>query len=64
MGFTVKEIEACVMVMRELFLYLKHYRNQIVLIGGWVPYFLPVAQQEILEKQSYCQDSRFLVYFL
>jgi hypothetical protein len=40
MGFTVEEIEACVMVMRELFLYLKPYRNQIVLIGGWVPYFL------------------------
>jgi hypothetical protein len=40
MGFTVDEIEACVIVMRELFLYLKPYRNQIVLIGGWVPYFL------------------------
>ena len=26
--------------MRELFLYLKPYRNQIALIGGWVPYFL------------------------
>lgn len=33
-GFTAKEIEACVIVMRELFLYLKPYRNQIVLIGG------------------------------
>ena len=40
MGFTVEEIEACVMVMRELFLYLKPYRDQMVLIGGWVPYFL------------------------
>ncbi|MDH4267951.1 MAG: hypothetical protein OEW45_20175, partial [Deltaproteobacteria bacterium] len=40
MGFTVDEIEACVIVMRELFLYLKPYRDQIVLIGGWVPYFL------------------------
>jgi len=46
MGFTVKGIEACVIVMRELFLYLKPYRNQIVLIGGWVPYFL-------LEKYKY-----------
>jgi hypothetical protein len=26
--------------MRELFAYLKPYRNQIVLVGGWVPYFL------------------------
>jgi hypothetical protein len=40
MGFRVEEIEACVIVMRELFLYLKPYRNQIVLVGGWVPYFL------------------------
>jgi len=46
MGFTVEEIEACVIVMREIFLYLKPYRNQIVLIGGWVPYFL-------LEKYKY-----------
>ena len=38
-GFTVAQIEACVMVMRELFLYLKSYRDQIVLIGGRVPYF-------------------------
>ncbi|PIV20741.1 MAG: hypothetical protein COZ69_10675 [Deltaproteobacteria bacterium CG_4_8_14_3_um_filter_45_9] len=35
-----REIEACVIVMRDLFTYLKPYRNQIVLIGGWVPYFL------------------------
>jgi hypothetical protein len=40
MGFTIEQIEACVIVMRELFLYLKPYRDQIVLIGGWVPYFL------------------------
>ena len=40
MKFTVDEIEACVIVMRELFLYLKPYRDQIALIGGWVPYFL------------------------
>ena len=46
MGFTVEETEACVIVMRELFLYLKPYRDQIVLIGGWVPYFL-------LEKYKY-----------
>jgi hypothetical protein len=38
--YTVPEIEACVIVMRELFLYLKPYRNHIVLIGGWVPFFL------------------------
>jgi hypothetical protein len=38
--YTPREIEACVIVMRELFTYLKPYRKQIVLIGGWVPYFL------------------------
>ena len=38
--YSTREIEACVIVMRELFIYLKPYRNQIVLIGGWVPYFL------------------------
>jgi hypothetical protein len=38
--YSPREIEACVIVMRELFTYLKPYRNQIVLIGGWVPYFL------------------------
>ena len=26
------------------------YRNQFILIGGWMPYFLPLAQQEILER--------------
>jgi len=46
MRFTAEEVEACVIVMRELFLYLKPYRNQIVLIGGWVPFFL-------LEKYKY-----------
>jgi len=38
--YSPREIEACVIVMRELFIYLKPYRNQIVLVGGWVPYFL------------------------
>jgi hypothetical protein len=38
--YTPREIEACVIVMRDLFTSLKPYRNQIVLVGGWVPYFL------------------------
>jgi hypothetical protein len=38
--YSPREIEACVIVMRELFTYLKPYRNQIILVGGWVPYFL------------------------
>ena len=38
--YSTREIEACVIVMRELFTYLKPYRNQMVLVGGWVPYFL------------------------
>ena len=38
--YSPREIEACVVIMRDLFTYLKPYRNQIVLIGGWVLYFL------------------------
>ena len=38
--YNLPAIEACLMVMRELFTYLKPYRNQIALVGGWVPYFL------------------------
>jgi hypothetical protein len=39
-SYTPDEIEACIIVMRELFTYLKPYREQIVLVGGWVPFFL------------------------
>jgi len=39
-NYTPDEIEACTIVMRELFTYLKPYREQIVLVGGWVPFFL------------------------
>jgi len=38
--YSPREIEGCVIVMRDVFTYLKPYRNQFVLIGGWVPYFL------------------------
>jgi hypothetical protein len=33
-------VQACFSVLLELFTYLKPYRDYIVLIGGWVPYFL------------------------
>lgn len=39
-NYTPDEIEACTIVMRDLFTYLKSYREQIVLVGGWVPFFL------------------------
>jgi hypothetical protein len=42
--YSSREIEACVIVMRELFIYLKPYGNQIVLVGGWVIYFLTMAK--------------------
>jgi len=38
--YSTREIEAGVIAMRDLFTYLRPYRNQIVLIGRWVPYFL------------------------
>ncbi len=33
-------VRACLSVLLELFTYLKPYRDHIVLIGGWVPFFL------------------------
>jgi hypothetical protein len=33
-------VQACLSVMLELFTHLKSYRDYIVLIGGWVPFFL------------------------
>lgn len=34
------EIEACFFVMVELMTILGEYRDSIVLVGGWLPYFL------------------------
>ncbi len=39
-SYTPDEIEACIIAMRDLFTYLKPYRDQMVLVGGWVPFFL------------------------
>lgn len=39
-------VQACLSVLLELFTYLKSYRNHIVLIGGWVPYFLTEGKAE------------------
>jgi hypothetical protein len=33
-------VQACLSVLLELFTYLKPYRGHIILIGGWVPFFL------------------------
>lgn len=38
--YTKTETNACFSVIVELVTYLKKYRDHIVLVGGWVPYFL------------------------
>lgn len=35
-----KEVEACLSVLVEIMTVLGSYRDNLVLIGGWVPYFL------------------------
>jgi hypothetical protein len=39
-------VQACFSVLVELFTYLKPYRDYIVLIGGWVPFFLTQDRTE------------------
>jgi hypothetical protein len=39
-------VQACFSVLLELFTYLKPYRDYIVLIGGWVPFFLTKGKTE------------------
>src|SRR6266705_6560006 len=38
--YSSDDVRACLSVLLELLTYLKPYQNHIVLIGGWVPYFL------------------------
>lgn len=38
--YGTREIEAAKSVLVELMQILGEYREQMVLIGGWVPYFL------------------------
>ena len=39
-------VQACLTVLLELFTYLKPYRDYLVLIGGWVPFFLTEGKAE------------------
>ena len=38
--YSSEDVKACLTVLLELLTYLKPYEHHIVLIGGWVPYFL------------------------
>lgn len=38
--YSSDDVKACLTVLLELLTYLKPYEGQIVLIGGWAPYFL------------------------
>ncbi len=39
-NYTQEAVEYCLSVMVEILTVLGEYRNHIVLVGGWVPYFL------------------------
>ena len=45
-GYPDNAVQACFSVLLELFTYLKQYRDHIVLIGGWVPFFLTEGKTE------------------
>lgn len=40
------ETEVCLSVLMELFTILGEYRDRIVLVGGWIPYFLNEAYRD------------------
>ena len=38
--YSKSEVNACLSVLIELMTILGEYRDSIVLVGGWIPYFL------------------------
>jgi hypothetical protein len=42
--YNTQEVNVCLSVMIELLTILGKYRNNIVLVGGWVPYFLLIEK--------------------
>ena len=38
--YSKKEVDACLSVLVELMTILGEFRDNIVLVGGWIPYFL------------------------
>src|ERR1041385_8756891 len=38
--YSSEEVQACLTILLELLTYLRPYEEHIVLVGGWVPYFL------------------------
>ena len=40
-----KEVDACLSVLVELMTILGEFRDNIVLVGGWIPYFLMEKDQ-------------------
>jgi len=37
--YSKKEVDACLSVLIELMTILGEFRDNIVLVGGWIPYF-------------------------
>jgi len=44
LDYSAQEVNVCLSVMVELLTILGEYRNNMVLVGGWVPYFLLIEK--------------------
>ncbi len=62
--YTRTEVETCLSVIVELMTYLKKYRDHIVLVGGWVPYFLYKVMGEEKDKHIGSLDVDLVLNFL
>jgi hypothetical protein len=45
-NYEKKEVDICLSVIVEIMTVLGEYRDSIVLVGGWVPYFLIEDKKE------------------
>jgi len=46
LDYIKKEVDICLSVMVEIMTILGEYRDSIVLVGGWVPYFMIKDKKE------------------
>ena len=46
-NYNREEVDICLSVIVEIMTILGEYRNDIVLVGGWVPYFIIDKNKEI-----------------
>lgn len=62
--YTETQVSACFSVIVELLTYLKKYSSHIVLVGGWVPYFLYGELKEDQTKHVGSLDVDLALNFL